>query len=158
VIIILSGADDLTSDRVASELARRSVRFARLDLSDFPQCVVATAYLDGSGRWTGQIRHADGWTVNHPFQVADCEFKPVQLAVAQDCGFAVPATVITNDGRSAHSFASVQPRGVVYKALGGGFYRDTTAAGGFSNAIPMGNGDSSRRPRGCRSPVLSRIY
>jgi hypothetical protein len=63
VIIILSGADDLTSERVASELARRSVRFVRLDLSDFPQCVVASAYLDGSGRWAGQIRHADGWTV-----------------------------------------------------------------------------------------------
>jgi ATP-grasp ribosomal peptide maturase len=174
VIIILSGAEDPTADRIASELGRRSVRYARLDLSDFPQRVVASAYLDSSGRWTGQIRHAQGWAVaweditavyyrrpsnfqpppgltradrrfvvaearggfggvlasldtrwvNHPFQVADSEFKPLQLTVAQDCGFVVPATVITNDGHSAQSFVESQPHDVVYKPLGGGFHRD----------------------------------
>ncbi|MGH3773519.1 MAG: MvdC/MvdD family ATP grasp protein [Pseudonocardiaceae bacterium] len=174
MIIILSGADDPTADRVASELGRRSARYARLDLSDFPQRVVASAHLDGCGHWTGQIRHAQGWAVaweditaiyyrrpsnfqpppgltradqrfvvaearggfggvlaaldtrwvNHPFQVADSEFKPLQLTAAQACGFAVPATVITNDGPSAHKFTGSRPHDVVYKPLGGGFYRD----------------------------------
>ncbi|MGH3571817.1 MAG: ATP-grasp ribosomal peptide maturase [Pseudonocardiaceae bacterium] len=174
MIIVLSGVDDRTADRVASELARRSAPYTRLDLSDFPQRVVASAYLDGPGRWTGHIRHAQGWTVaweditaiyyrrpsnfhpapglttadrrfavaearggfggvlasldtrwvNHPFRVADSEFKPLQLTTAQDCGFAVPATVITNDGRSARSFAGSRRGDVVYKPLGGGFYQD----------------------------------
>ncbi|MGH3717964.1 MAG: MvdC/MvdD family ATP grasp protein [Pseudonocardiaceae bacterium] len=174
MILILSGADDPTADRVVSELGHRCARYARLDLSDFPQRVVASAYLDGCGRWTGQIRHAEGWAVaweditavyyrrpgnfapasslttadrrfvvaearggfggvlasldarwvNHPFQVADSEFKPVQLTAARACGFAVPATVITNDGRSAHRFTGSRPHDVVYKPLGGGFYRD----------------------------------
>jgi ATP-grasp ribosomal peptide maturase len=174
VIIVLSSADDPTADRVESELRRRSARYTRLDLSDFPQRITASARLADSGCWTGQIRHADGWSVaweditavyyrrpsnfapapaltsaerrfavaearggfggvlaaldarwvNHPFRVADCEFKPVQLTAARECGFSVPATVITNDGPSVHSFAETSRQEVVYKPLGGGFHRD----------------------------------
>lgn len=174
MIIVLSRADDPTADRVESELGRRSARCTRLDLSDFPQRITASARLDDSGCWTGQIRHTDGWSVaweditavyyrrpsnfdpapaltsserrfvvaearggfggvlasldvrwvNHPFRVADCEFKPVQLTAARECGFSVPATVITNDGPSAHSFAETRRQEVVYKPLGGGFHRD----------------------------------
>lgn len=174
MIIVLSGPDDPTADRVESELGRRSARYTRVDLSDFPQRITASAYLDNSGYWTGHKRHADGWSVaweditavyyrrpnnfdpapdlttaerrfavaearggfggvlasldarwvNHPFRVADAEFKPAQLTAARECGFAVPATIITNDGRSAHSFAEIGPQEVVYKPLGGGFHRD----------------------------------
>ncbi len=63
MIIILSSADDPTADRVESELRRRSERYARVDLSDFPQRITASARLDGSGCWTGQIRHNSGWSV-----------------------------------------------------------------------------------------------
>ncbi|MGH3924668.1 MAG: MvdC/MvdD family ATP grasp protein, partial [Pseudonocardiaceae bacterium] len=174
MIIILSGADDPTADRVESELRRRSAHYARVDLSDFPQRITASARLEGSGCWTGWMRHADGWSVaweditavyyrrpsnfdptpgltsaerrfavaearggfggvlasldarwvNHPFRVADSEFKPVQLAAARECGFSVPATVITNDGYSACSFAGTRDQEVVYKPLGGGFHRE----------------------------------
>lgn len=174
VIIILSGADDLTANRVESELDRRSACYARLDLSDFPQRIAASAWLDDSGSWVGQIQHDDGWSVawedisavyyrrpsnfdptpsltyaerrfavtearggfggvlaslgtrwvNHPFRVADAEFKPVQLAVAWECGLVVPATIITNNGSSARDFVETLPRKVVYKPLGGGFHRD----------------------------------
>ncbi|MGH3857145.1 MAG: ATP-grasp ribosomal peptide maturase, partial [Pseudonocardiaceae bacterium] len=174
MIIILSGADDPTADRVEFELDRRSARYSRLDLSDFPQRVTASACLDDAGRWTGQIRHDDGWSVawedieavyyrrpsnfrpassltanerrfvvaearggfggvlaslnarwvNHPFRIADSEFKPVQLTAAREYGFTVPSTLITNDGSSAHGFARTWPQKIVYKPLGGGFHRD----------------------------------
>lgn len=174
VIIVLSGADDPTANRVESELERHSVHSARVDLSDFPQRITASARLDGSGGWTGQIRHADGWSVaweditavyyrrphnfdpapglttaerrfavaearggfggvlasldarwvNHPFRVADAEFKPVQLTAARECGFSVPTTIITNDGRGANNFAGTSRHEVVYKPLGGGFHCD----------------------------------
>ena len=174
MIIVLSSADDPTADRVEAELGRRSARCTRLDLSDFPQRITASARLADSGCWTGQIRHTDGWSVaweditavyyrrpsnfdpapaltsaerrfvvaearggfggvlasldarwvNHPFQVADCEFKIVQLTAARECGFSVPANVITNDGPSAHSFTETHRQEVVYKPLGGGFHRD----------------------------------
>jgi len=134
VIIILSGPHDSTADRVEAELGRRSARYTRVDLSDFPQRITASAYLDNSGYWTGHMRHADGWSVaweditavyyrrpnnfdpapglttaerrfavaearggfggvlasldarwvNHPFRVADAEFKPAQLTAARD--------------------------------------------------------------------------
>lgn len=203
MIITLSGADDATAGRVESELARRSARYTRVDLSDFPQRIMASASLDESGCWTGQMRHADGWSVkweditalyyrrpsnfnpapgladadrrfvvaearggfggvlaslnsrwvNHPFRVADCEFKPVQLAVAQQCGFTVPATVITNDGHSVHAFAGASACSTVrsISVLTG------MAAGGFLNVIRTGNGDSSPRPQVCRLPRRSPI-
>lgn len=64
MIIVLSSADDPTADRVESELRHRSARYTRVDLSDFPQRITASARLDGSGYWTGQMRHADGWSVS----------------------------------------------------------------------------------------------
>jgi glutathione synthase/RimK-type ligase-like ATP-grasp enzyme len=62
--------------------------------------------------------------VNHPFHVADTEFKPGQLSAARKCGLRVPATLITNDGNSARSFAGHHPYQTVYKPCSTGFYRD----------------------------------
>lgn len=187
MIIVLSGADDPTANRVEFELGRRSARYTRLDLCDFPQRITASAYLDTPGRWTGQMRHSDGWAVewedisavyyrrpnnfdpapgltgaerrfamaearggfggvlvsldarwvNHPFRVADAEFKPVQLTTARECGFAVPATVITNDGPSAHGFTGTGQQKVVYKPLGGGFHRDNDDKVALIYTTPM---------------------
>ncbi len=60
--------------------------------------------------------------VNHPRAIADAEFKPAQLAVAQEVGFAIPATLVTNDLAEARLFADEQGR-IVYKPL-----RSTTYA------------------------------
>lgn len=60
---------------------------------------------EARGGFGGVLASLDVRWVNHPFRVVDCEFKPVQLTAARECGFSVPATVITNDGPSAHSFA-----------------------------------------------------
>lgn len=89
---------------------------------------------EARGGFGGVLASLDARWVNHPFRVADSEFKPVQLTAARECGFSVPVTVITNDGRSAQSFAGTQRPEVVYKPLGGGFHRDNhdvrvTAAG-----------------------------
>lgn len=81
---------------------------------------------EARGGFGGVLASLDARWVNHPFRVADAEFKPVQLTTARECGFSVPATVITNDGRSAHSFAETGRPQVVYKPLGGGFHRDTS--------------------------------
>lgn len=63
MIIVLSDTGDLTADRVQAELRRSSAACIRVDLSDFPQRIIASARLDGTGCWTGQMRHADGWSV-----------------------------------------------------------------------------------------------
>ncbi|WUH99527.1 ATP-grasp ribosomal peptide maturase [Spirillospora sp. NBC_00431] len=54
--------------------------------------------------------------VNHPHAIADCEFKPAQLAAAAEIGFTVPATLITNDPAEVRSFAD-RNGPIVYKPL-----------------------------------------
>lgn len=44
--------------------------------------------------------------INHPAAIADCEYKPRQLAVAAECGLTVPATLITNDPGVVTDFAA----------------------------------------------------
>lgn len=69
--------------------------------------------------------------VSHPWTLLAAEHKPLQLAAAQRAGFAVPATLITNDAEDARAFAS-EHGPIVYKPLRGGPYTD---AGGELRAI-----------------------
>ncbi|WP_030680865.1 ATP-grasp ribosomal peptide maturase [Streptomyces rimosus] len=43
--------------------------------------------------------------VSHPAAMARAEYKPLQLAMARDCGLTVPPTLITNDPSAVRSFA-----------------------------------------------------
>lgn len=60
--------------------------------------------------------------VNHPHAIADAEFKPAQLTVAADLGFAVPTTLITNDPDRARAFAA-EHGPIIYKPLRASPYR-----------------------------------
>lgn len=42
--------------------------------------------------------------VNHPGRSADAVYKPLQLAVAAECGLRVPRTMISNSAAAAHPF------------------------------------------------------
>jgi hypothetical protein len=83
------------------------------------------AVAEARGGFGGVLASLNARWVNHPFQVADAEFKPLQLTAARECGFSVPDTIITNDGRGANSFAGTSRHEVVYKPLGGGFHRNS---------------------------------
>ncbi|WP_327189084.1 ATP-grasp ribosomal peptide maturase [Streptomyces xinghaiensis] len=54
--------------------------------------------------------------VNHPLRIAAADYKPAQLALAQRLGFAVPATLVTNDPDQAREFVASQ-RDVIFKTL-----------------------------------------
>lgn len=54
---------------------------------------------------------------NHPSRIADAAYKPVQLAVAAECGLAVPDTLITNDAAEVREFAAAGA--TVTKLVGG---------------------------------------
>ncbi|MDU0289715.1 ATP-grasp ribosomal peptide maturase [Saccharothrix longispora] len=54
---------------------------------------------------------------NHPARQADAGYKPLQLAVAAQCGFLVPATMVTNDPEAVLRFTASVPH-VVSKVLG----------------------------------------
>ena len=54
----------------------------------------------------GILASLPGRWVNHPSAMADCEFKPRQLAVGDVVGLRVPATLITNDPGRVREFAN----------------------------------------------------
>lgn len=53
--------------------------------------------------------------VSHPARLADAEYRPLQMATAARCGFATPASVLTNRPAEARDFAGTGD-GAVYKA------------------------------------------
>lgn len=53
--------------------------------------------------------------VSHPARLADAEYRPLQMATAARCGFATPASIITNRAADARDFA-LSGDGAVYKA------------------------------------------
>ncbi len=60
--------------------------------------------------------------LNHPADIARCEYKPVQYAAARRVGLHVPPTLLTNSGTQARTFAAeVGP--IVYKPLSGIAYQ-----------------------------------
>lgn len=66
----------------------------------------------------GVLGSLDALWVNHPGREADAAYKPAQLAVAAQCGLAVPATLVTNEPQVVRDFAT-QVRGpLVCKMLG----------------------------------------
>jgi ATP-grasp ribosomal peptide maturase len=66
----------------------------------------------------GVLASLDVLWVNHPNRSADSVYKPLQLAVAAQCGLATAATVITNSPEAVRRFTTASPTGVVRKSLG----------------------------------------
>lgn len=56
--------------------------------------------------------------VNDPWRDGVASRKPHQLAFAERCGLAVPATLVTNDPRRARAFLTARSRAFVHKGLG----------------------------------------
>ncbi|WP_344904446.1 ATP-grasp ribosomal peptide maturase [Actinomadura meridiana] len=81
---------------------------------------------DGFG---GVLMALDGW-VNHPARNADASVKPWALAIAAECGFATPATLVTNDPAAVRAFAD-QHGPVVCKPL----RRPAIVEGGVVKAV-----------------------
>jgi ATP-grasp ribosomal peptide maturase len=54
--------------------------------------------------------------INHPSALADCEYKPRQLSIAQTIGLRVPATIVTNAPDEVRRFAAEQ-RNIIVKSL-----------------------------------------
>ncbi|WP_131736944.1 ATP-grasp ribosomal peptide maturase [Actinomadura roseirufa] len=96
----------------------RGFRFRGSDRQDARFAVLQARY--GFGGVLASL--PDCLYVNHPHAIADCEFKPAQLAAAAEVGFSVPATLITNDPGQARAFAA-EHAPVVYKPLHNSPYR-----------------------------------
>jgi hypothetical protein len=78
------------------------------------------AYRECQAAIDGLWRTVDAFWVNHPTRNEDAARKPYQLAVAQEMGFEIPETRITNDPDEARAFVEAHgPRQTVYKPFTG---------------------------------------
>ncbi|MEU1466045.1 ATP-grasp ribosomal peptide maturase [Streptomyces sp. NPDC005727] len=55
--------------------------------------------------------------LNHPLRNRTAEYKPSQLAVANQVGLSTPPTLITTDPQAAKEFCTAQRDGAIYKTL-----------------------------------------
>ena len=78
------------------------------------------AYTECQSALDGLWRVLDASWINHPTRDEDAARKPYQLRVAQQVGFEIPETHITNDPDRARAFvADHGPTDTVYKAFSG---------------------------------------
>lgn len=78
------------------------------------------AYTECRSALDGLWRTLDAFWVNDPTRDDDAARKPYQLRVAQQVGFEIPRTLITNDPERAGSFVDEHgPERTVYKAFSG---------------------------------------
>lgn len=62
------------------------------------------AYIECQATIAGLWLALDAFWVNHPMRSEEARRKPYQLKVAQQAGFAIPATLITNNPNRARAF------------------------------------------------------
>ncbi|MBT2366371.1 ATP-grasp ribosomal peptide maturase [Streptomyces sp. ISL-10] len=109
-----------TPSRTADLTRVRSVYWRRPEWPSFPHLSP-----DDSRFAAMQVRYGLGGTlyaldgplwVNHPLRIAAADYKPAQLALAQQLGFTIPPTLVTNDPSEAREFIRTQ-RNAIFKTL-----------------------------------------
>lgn len=113
-----------TTDREVALESIRAVYFRRPSRFAFSKDMSATernfAAAEARIGFGGVLASLQCRWVNHPHRISETEYKPLQLAVAVESGFRVPATLITSDPDDAREFADSLSNEVVYKSLSGG--------------------------------------
>lgn len=79
------------------------------------------AEREANAAFSGVMRLLDSFWVNHPDKVRVASCKASQLGVAQELGFTVPKTLITNDPDKVREFFAKCDGQIVYKAFLSGF-------------------------------------
>ena len=73
----------------------------------------------------GIFRVFDWFWVNHPDRVRIAGSKPLQLKTAEEIGFRVPRTLLTNDPDAVREFFRSNGGDVIYKPFNSGFFANT---------------------------------
>lgn len=114
------GGELRTSRRALDLESVRSVYYRRPSAFRFPEGMSAPArqFAEAEARsgFGGVLMSLSCPWINHPSRIADAEYKPLQLKAARECGFIVPATLITNNEQAVRDFAAETGR-IVCKPL-----------------------------------------
>ena len=126
---------------LAWDLSTRELWFEGQPLqcgSAFIRHDVFTALQDGRAssnhRALAWYTAVTGWIAAHPevfvFNARNLNYvtnKPLVLKLAQDCGLAIPRTLVTNDRKRLESFLDVNLQDKVVKPINGGGYCESLA-------------------------------
>lgn len=100
-------------EEITAVYYRQSQPFAFPDTMSEPERRFAT--VEARFGFGGLFMSLPARWVSHPARLADAEYRPLQMATAARCGFATPASLLTNRPGDARDF-SRSGSGVVYKA------------------------------------------
>ncbi|MFI9241492.1 ATP-grasp ribosomal peptide maturase [Streptomyces sp. NPDC053086] len=138
-----------TPSRTADLTRVRSVYWRRPEWPSFPHLSP-----DDSRFAAAQVRYGLGGTlyaldgplwVNHPLRIAAADYKPAQLALAQQLGFTVPSALVTNDPAEAREFIRTQGD-TIFKTLRWTRYaRDGVPVTGWADPVTADEIDDSVR-------------
>lgn len=138
-----------TPSRTADLTRVRSVYWRRPEWPSFPHLS-----SDDSRFAAAQVRYGLGGTlyaldgplwVNHPLRIAAADYKPAQLALAQQLGFTVPPALVTNDPAEAREFIRTQGD-TIFKTLRWTPYaRDGVPVTGWADPVTADEIDDSVR-------------
>ncbi|WP_326612429.1 ATP-grasp ribosomal peptide maturase [Streptomyces scopuliridis] len=138
-----------TPSRTADLTRVRSVYWRRPEWPSFPHLSP-----DDSRFAAAQVRYGLGGTlyaldgplwVNHPLRIAAADYKPAQLALAQQLGFTVPPTLVTNDPAEAREFIRTQGDAIFKTLRWTPYTRDGVPVTGWADPVTADEIDDSVR-------------
>ncbi|MFB6980601.1 ATP-grasp ribosomal peptide maturase [Streptomyces scopuliridis] len=138
-----------TPSRTADLTRVRSVYWRRPEWPSFPHLP-----SDDSRFAAAQVRYGLGGTlyaldgplwINHPLRIAAANYKPAQLALAQQLGFAVPPTLVTNDPTEAREFIRIQGDAIFKTLRWTPYTRDGVPVTGWADPVTADEIDDSVR-------------
>lgn len=103
------------------------------------------ATREAIGGTYGLLGALDCRWVNHPARNATAGYKPLQLAVAVECGLAVPRSLITHDPERARRFADQVGRLICKPIISGAIVEEGVGKGAFASLVDPADLDDSVR-------------
>ncbi|WP_225101867.1 ATP-grasp ribosomal peptide maturase [Streptomyces sp. CoH27] len=138
-----------TPSRTADLTRVRSVYWRRPEWPSFPHLSP-----DDSRFAAAQVRYGLGGTlyaldgplwVNHPLRIAAADYKPAQLVLAQQLGFTVPPTLVTNDPAEAREFIHTQGDAIFKTLRWTRYMREGVPMTGWADPVTADEVDNSVR-------------
>ncbi len=138
-----------TPSRAADLTRVGSVYWRRPEWPSFPHLSP-----DDSRFAAAQVRYGLGGTlyaldgplwVNHPLRITAADYKPAQLALAQQLGFTIPPTLVTNDPAEAREFIRVQGDSIFKTLRWTPYTRDGVPVTGWADPVTADEIDDSVR-------------
>ncbi|MFF8785390.1 ATP-grasp ribosomal peptide maturase [Streptomyces sp. NPDC015125] len=138
-----------TPSRTADLAHVRSVYWRRPEWPSFPHLAP-----NDSRFATAQVRYGLGgilyafdsplWA-NHPLRIAAADYKPAQLSLAQQLGFTVPPTLVTNDPVEACQFIRTQGDAIFKTLRWTPYTREGVPVTGWADPVTADEIDDSVR-------------